>query len=187
MQVVRIDRPHGDERPELPKKSVNYHRELAERGWRKGLKPLTVQQPEGPSFTVSIGDKFHMASRVWRQAVQTGGASATCWHQAGLLICTGNSLRQKSWRVMNQATRQAQPTCEWIRCLFGLGRLDLGACCAQVDGNLIKWQKWHIRHSFNYREGLVLHDVGCASPRELFVLLCGWAVYDCRFAACADA
>ena len=31
----------------------------------------------------------------------------------------------------------------------------------QVEGNLIKWQKWHIRHSFNYREGLVLHDVGC--------------------------
>ena len=36
-------------------------------------------------------------------------------------------------------------------------------CAAQVDGNLIKWQKWHIRHSFNYREGLVLHDVGCAT------------------------
>ena len=50
--MVRIDRPHGKERPELPKKSVNYHRELAEKGWRKGLKPLTVQQPDGPSFTV---------------------------------------------------------------------------------------------------------------------------------------
>ena len=51
-QVVRIDTPHGKEMPELPKKSVNYHRELAEKGWRKGLKPLTVLQPEGPSFTV---------------------------------------------------------------------------------------------------------------------------------------
>ena len=50
--MVRIDRPHGKETPELPRKSVNYHRELAEKGWRKGLKPLTVQQPEGPSFTV---------------------------------------------------------------------------------------------------------------------------------------
>ncbi|DBA72671.1 TPA: putative terpene-alkaloid biosynthetic cluster [Trebouxia sp. C0005] len=30
----------------------------------------------------------------------------------------------------------------------------------QVEGNLIKWQKWHIRTSFNYREGLVLHNVG---------------------------
>ena len=32
--------------------------------------------------------------------------------------------------------------------------------CHQVEGNSIKWQNWHIRHSFNYREGLVLHDVG---------------------------
>ena len=30
----------------------------------------------------------------------------------------------------------------------------------QVDGNLITWEKWHIRTSFNYREGLVLHNVG---------------------------
>ncbi len=52
--MVRIDRPHGKETPELPRKSVNYHRELAEKGWRKGLKPLTVQQPEGPSFTVGL-------------------------------------------------------------------------------------------------------------------------------------
>ncbi|GAQ81207.1 Copper amine oxidase [Klebsormidium nitens] len=29
-----------------------------------------------------------------------------------------------------------------------------------VEGNLIKWQKWHIRVSFNSREGLVLHNVG---------------------------
>ncbi|BDA47955.1 Primary amine oxidase [Coccomyxa sp. Obi] len=29
-----------------------------------------------------------------------------------------------------------------------------------VDGNLIKWQKWQIRVSFNWREGLVLHNVG---------------------------
>ena len=44
--------PHGDRKQELPRKSVNYHRELAEKGWRKGLKPLTVTQTEGPSFTV---------------------------------------------------------------------------------------------------------------------------------------
>jgi Cu2+-containing amine oxidase len=35
------------------------------------------------------------------------------------------------------------------------------ACCwLQIEGNLIKWEKWHIRTSFNYREGLVLHNVG---------------------------
>ena len=30
----------------------------------------------------------------------------------------------------------------------------------QVDGNMVTWEKWHIRTSFNYREGLVLHNVG---------------------------
>ena len=30
----------------------------------------------------------------------------------------------------------------------------------RVEGNLVRWQKWNIRVSFNYREGLVLHNVG---------------------------
>lgn len=30
----------------------------------------------------------------------------------------------------------------------------------QLEGNLVQWQRWNIRLSFNYREGLVLHDVG---------------------------
>ncbi|KAA6416614.1 MAG: Cu2+-containing amine oxidase [Trebouxia sp. A1-2] len=30
----------------------------------------------------------------------------------------------------------------------------------KVEGNSIVWQKWHIRTSFNSREGLVLHNVG---------------------------
>ena len=29
----------------------------------------------------------------------------------------------------------------------------------QVEGNLIKWQKWHIRIGFTWREGLVIHNV----------------------------
>ena len=29
-----------------------------------------------------------------------------------------------------------------------------------VDGNHVTWQKWSMRVSFNYREGLVLHNVG---------------------------
>ena len=28
-----------------------------------------------------------------------------------------------------------------------------------VDGNHVNWQKWDFRVSFNYREGLVLHDI----------------------------
>jgi len=56
---------------------------VQERGWRTGLKPLNVVQPEGPSFS--------------------------------------------------------------------------------VDGNMVFWQKWSMRVSFNYREGLVLHTVGSVS------------------------
>eukprot|EP00879_Flechtneria_rotunda_P024835 GHRR01026353.1.p1 GENE.GHRR01026353.1~~GHRR01026353.1.p1 ORF type:complete len:141 (+),score=21.83 GHRR01026353.1:225-647(+) len=29
-----------------------------------------------------------------------------------------------------------------------------------VHGNLVRWQKWSFRVGFNYREGLVLHQLG---------------------------
>ena len=28
-----------------------------------------------------------------------------------------------------------------------------------IDGHMVTWQQWRFRVSFNYREGLVLHDV----------------------------
>ncbi|MCU0566594.1 MAG: hypothetical protein MUF49_08360, partial [Oculatellaceae cyanobacterium Prado106] len=28
-----------------------------------------------------------------------------------------------------------------------------------MEGNLVKWQKWEFRVGFNYREGLVLHQL----------------------------
>ena len=33
-----------------------------------------------------------------------------------------------------------------------------------VTGNHVSWQKWDFRVSFNYREGLVLHNLKCGSP-----------------------
>lgn len=33
----------------------------------------------------------------------------------------------------------------------------------EVHGNEISWQKWKMRMSFNNREGLVLHNIGCAA------------------------
>lgn len=30
----------------------------------------------------------------------------------------------------------------------------------EVEGHLIRWQKWNVRFGFTHREGLVLHDVG---------------------------
>ncbi len=29
----------------------------------------------------------------------------------------------------------------------------------EVEGHLVKWQKWHIRIGFNVREGIILHDI----------------------------
>lgn len=29
-----------------------------------------------------------------------------------------------------------------------------------MEGNLIKWQKWHIRIGFTWREGLVIYNAG---------------------------
>lgn len=37
----------------------------------------------------------------------------------------------------------------------------------QINGHLVKWQKWRFRLGFNWREGMVLHDV-TYDGRELF-------------------
>jgi primary-amine oxidase len=41
-----------------------------------------------------------------------------------------------------------------------------------LDGNVLTWQKWRVRLGFNYREGLVLHQVrqqpGC--DRKLAIM-----------------
>lgn len=37
----------------------------------------------------------------------------------------------------------------------------------KVDGHLVTWQKWRFRLGFNWREGMILHDV-CYDGRELF-------------------
>ncbi|CAK7246286.1 MAG: hypothetical protein STHCBS139747_007913 [Sporothrix thermara] len=42
-----------------------------------------------------------------------------------------------------------------------------GASFSVTDGHLVEWQKWRFRVGFNWREGLVLHDVTYAG-RELF-------------------
>lgn len=83
--VVRID--GLDYTPDIPKLSVNYHRDLLSTNsylatsWRgNALKALDITQPDRPSFTVS-------------------------------------------------------------------------------DCNLVEWQNWSFRVGFNYREGLILHDV----------------------------
>ena len=57
---------------------------------------------------------------------------------------------------------------------------DRAGLPVQLEGNLVKWQKWQFRLGFNYREGVVLHNVGCAPPSlvvlnhvETALLACG--------------
>ena len=53
-QVVKVERPYegSGKSWEVPLEDNNYHRNLQNRGWRDTLKPLNIDQPEGPSFTV---------------------------------------------------------------------------------------------------------------------------------------
>ena len=46
-----MDKPHQDKPPKMPTENYNYHHKLVEE-WRTDLKPLNVDQPEGPSFKV---------------------------------------------------------------------------------------------------------------------------------------
>jgi hypothetical protein len=36
-----------------------------------------------------------------------------------------------------------------------------------VEGNLVRWHKWHLRVGFNAREGLVLHQVAFQDGERL--------------------
>lgn len=74
-----------------------------------------------------------------------------------------------------------------------------------VAGNLVTWQKWRLRISFNYREGLVLHDVSYggrpvmhrgslvemavpyADPLEPFVRKCALDVGDYGLGNCTTS
>ena len=42
---------------------------------------------------------------------------------------------------------------------------------AQVEGNLIKWQRWHIRIGFTWREGLVIYNVAYEDEGRLRPIL----------------
>ena len=48
-----MDKPHQDKPPKMPTETYNYHHKLVN-SWRTDLKPLNVDQPEGPSFQVPL-------------------------------------------------------------------------------------------------------------------------------------
>ena len=47
-----MDKPHKDTPPKMPTENYSYHSKLV-KDWRSDLKPLNVDQPEGPSFKVN--------------------------------------------------------------------------------------------------------------------------------------
>ena len=49
-----MDKPYkgSGKKWEMPSKDDNYHRTLQDKPWRTSLKPLNIDQPEGPSFQV---------------------------------------------------------------------------------------------------------------------------------------
>ena len=55
LQVVQVDKPYkgSGKQWEMPTVDDNYHRNLQDKPWRSTLKPLNIDQPEGPSFQVS--------------------------------------------------------------------------------------------------------------------------------------
>lgn len=54
LQVVQVDKPYkgSGKQWEMPTQDDNYHRNLQDKPWRSTLKPLNIDQPEGPSFQV---------------------------------------------------------------------------------------------------------------------------------------
>ena len=54
LQVVQVDKPYkgSGKQWEMPTVDDNYHRNLQDKPWRSTLKPLNIDQPEGPSFKV---------------------------------------------------------------------------------------------------------------------------------------
>ena len=49
-----MDKPYkgSGKKWEMPTQDDNYHRNLQDKPWRTSLKPLNIDQPEGPSFQV---------------------------------------------------------------------------------------------------------------------------------------
>lgn len=52
--MVQVDKPYkgSGKQWEMPTVDDNYHRNLQDKPWRTSLKPLNIDQPEGPSFQV---------------------------------------------------------------------------------------------------------------------------------------
>ena len=51
------------------------------------------------------------------------------------------------------------------------------ACWLQLEGNLVKWERWNLRVSFNYREGLVSSSSSsstCLLPSAVSYPPCAW-------------
>jgi hypothetical protein len=137
LQVVRVDRPYGDSPPPLPSRNMNYRSDLCELPPRQGPKPIDIVQPEGPSWEVRAPGRRRCTQRC-------AACRARSFTRLPCIGLEGGRPRHLA-AVLSPPPRPPPP--------------PPPLALMQVDGNLVKWQRWQVRLSFNYREGLVLHNV----------------------------
>ena len=138
-----MDKPYkgSGKKWEMPTKDDNYHRTLQDKPWRNTLKPLNIDQPEGPSFQVLCTSRN---PSFFSDAMQARPQPLQPLMHIGTSVCSNILLEG------GLSPHRCPEPCCWVFITL----------IPQVDGNMVTWEKWHIRTSFNYREGLVLHNVG---------------------------
>ena len=134
-KVIKIDGLDRLPPPEIPKLSVNYHRDLLstnsylETTWREDqLKQLDIIQPDGPSFTVS--DNHHVDWQNWSFRVGFN-------YREGLVL---HDLKFKGRQVVNRASLvemavpYGDPNPPYQRkCAFDVGDYGLGYCANSLQ------------------------------------------------------
>ena len=174
LQLVKIECVWKGQ-PPFAKQDFNYHHKLVG-PTRTDIKPLNIVQPEGPSFTVS--------------PLLPSLPSSEVLPHSDLPYCSGPSLMLHACGI---DARMSHCVCLAIRAHALYGHIDdlstevilaylLKVCAhnhsrlrqawlAQVEGNLIKWQRWHIRIGFTWREGLVIYNVAYEDEGRLRPIL----------------
>jgi Cu2+-containing amine oxidase len=153
-KVVHVDM--YDEPAKLPQMNVNYHRNLAPEttgtDFRADLKPINITQPMvGVGHSRGWGEVASGLYRGWPWPLTASPVSSTYQY---VIQLTGLSFVHLS-------------LCRLLHHLPTLPFPSQQGPSFSVEGNLVTWQKWHIRVGFNPREGLVLHNVSWQDGERL--------------------
>lgn len=110
LQIVRIDKQH-DIPPHIPDLNFNYHRNLMEKEWRTGLRPLHIAQPDGPSFTV---EGNFVKWQKWRIRVSFNSREGLVLHNVGWVSIHKHLRHHKRWRGVRIASTAASSSDRWL-------------------------------------------------------------------------